>query len=430
MKRILFVLLVLFACLTSCSISDSVQVNTNTQSPEPMLSEEVCLTQSNTIYSGNLYSYLDSKEEYFGKTKAVLPILPTKELQLSLENKIRKFVSESELSYEPYEIDFYCENAFSTISFVFYVSDSTEAYDSNKMYFSYNINTLQESVFRDYFNKHDYTQVCMKYFGIENPDIDGFTIDADGIIAFHNNKSYFISSDVFNKDYNKDYNLYVFHPEDYSPVKTTDSKYVAITFDDGPNPYTTPGLVEMLKEKGVKATFFMVGYNISEFPSVVKKVYEGGHDIGIHSTKHSNYGLMKPDEVIDDIDNCSDLIYKIIKKRPYLVRPPYGSIKIDEIDTKDYFFVNWNVDTLDWKSDSPEQIAKSALETIRPGSIILLHDIYQTSCDAAGLIIDKLLEEGYRFVTISEFYDLNGKETDSKLHYFSGDYHGWKEEFT
>lgn len=420
MKRILLILLTLFICFTSCSLSENVQVNTNTHPPAIMQTEEVRLAPSETIYSGNLYAYLDSKEEYFNRTKVVLPVLPTEELQLSLESKISKFIAESDLPYEPDEIDFYCESAFSTVSFVFYVSDSTEAYDNDKMYFSYNTDTLRESEFRDYFNKYDYTQVCIKYFGKENPEVERFTVNSDGITAFYDSTSCFISSEEFDKDYN----LYVFHPDDYSPVTVLDDKYVAITFDDGPNPQTTPGLIEMLKEKGVKATFFMVGYNISAFPSVVKNVYDNGHDIGIHSSKHSNYSLMKSDEVIEDIDKCSDMLYKIIKKRPYLVRPPYGSIKIDEINTKDYFFVNWNVDTLDWKSESPEQIAESALKSIRSGSIILLHDIYQTSCDAAGLIIDKLLEDGYRFVTISEFYDLNGKETDSKLHYFSGDYHG------
>jgi len=419
MKRICIFIMTMIM-LTSCSVSDEMHTDVNTSSPSPIYVEESIITPTETVCSGNMYSNIDTTTIFFDSTKVTIPKLPTEELQLSLKNKIEPYI----IKYKPKEIDFYCENAFSTTSFTFYSADSTEAYDNNKIYFSYNVDTLKESQFSGFFDKDAYTEVCMKYFSEADPIVEDFVIQQDGITAFYNGKSIHIGSDSFTKDYN----LYVFHPEDYSPVTSLEEKYVAITFDDGPNPYTTLPLLDMLEEKGIKATFFLVGYNISAFPSVVQKMYDGGHDIGIHSMRHSNYALMKPEDVIEDIDNCSNLIYRIIKKRPYLVRPPYGNIKIEEIQTNDYFFINWNVDTLDWKSENPEQIAESALKSIHSGSIILLHDIYKSSCDAAEIIIDKLLEEGYRFVTISEFYDLNEKETDNKLHYFSGDYNGWKKE--
>ena len=166
----------------------------------------------------------------------------------------------------------------------------------------------------------------------------------------------------------------------------------------------------------------MVGYNIEEYPYLVKKVYSEGHDIGVHSYGHSNYSQLPFDKVLEDVDKCSNLIYSTIGKRPYLVRPPYGDIKEEEIDTPDYFFVNWNVDPYDWKLSSADEIAKDAIKHTRTGSIILLHDIYTVSCEAADLIITDLKQKGYRFVTISEYFDLNGKKADNKLHFFLEDY--------
>ncbi len=420
MKKIIFCFFIIICIFTSCSVSDAPAHSSELQNPALPFSSESVLTSVNEIMSGESYKAIDinTKLLKIENTNVVFPVLPTAELNELLENKLKKFISELDFAYTPEVIDFYYNNAFDTASYVFYISDSSELFNSSKLCFSYRTDTLECAFLNDYFYEEDFNRIIKETCGTDVISLDAFAVSEDGVYVFHNGNFYHISRDLFK--INSTFS--VFYPEDYFPVTDYDRKYVALTFDDGPNPNTTSALIKMLEEKDVKATFFMVGYNIKEYKSTVKKVYEAGHDIGIHSYGHSNYSLMESDKVIADIDSCADMIYSIVGKRPYLVRPPFGSIDMAKIDAKNYFFVNWNVDPLDWKHDTAAQIADEALKFIKPGSIVLLHDIYQRSCDAAELIIDSLKEDGYRFVTISELYDLNGKISDNKLHFFKEDY--------
>lgn len=371
-KVLLFFTVILLLVFPSCSVTTQSFADNLLPVASPLITTEANSSKSEVLYSGEVYSdsILKTNRIDIEGSTVIFPVLPSEELTDSLMHQLSELLVNNEISYRPNVIDFEYFESANKSTFVFYVSDNAELYDISRFEFSYNRMTLKEL-----------------FPGEETPPV-----------------------------------LSVFHPESYQPVTADDKKFVAITFDDGPNPYTTPQLVEMLAEKNVKATFFMVGINASAYPSTVKKVYEGGHDIGIHSYGHNNFYLMSDEEVIEDLDNCAQLIDSIVGKKPYLVRPPYGNIKLDNIQTSDYFFVNWNIDTLDWKQDDAAKIAQDALKDIKSGSIVLLHDIYQKSCDAAEIIIDELLAQGYRFVTISEFYDLNGRLPDNKLHYFMGDY--------
>lgn len=421
MKRVFnYLFISLFIILTSCSVSertDSIPVSDTL----PLFSSEQILTPEEALLSGQSYlaDGVTSTITNIADSLVVLPALPTQELIDSLYTDISTYLTSLELPLGNKILDFYYEDGFSTRTFTFYLSNSSDIYNFPKFRFSYNTETLKKAEISDFLEEEEVVYLLNELYGAEALTINSFAVNSNGLTLFSNGNQYFIDRALVEIEPDE---IRVFHPSDYYPVTNPKEKYVAITFDDGPNPYTTPGLLDMLNEKGVKATFFMIGYNIEEYGYIVKKVYNEGHDIGIHSYGHTNYLTLTPEEIIADLDKCSNLIYTIVGKRPYLVRPPFGNINISEIDTDKYFFVNWNVDPLDWQYDSPEMIAKEAIKYVRNGSIILLHDIYKTSCDAAEIIIDELLKDGYRFVTLSEYFDLNGKKTDNKLHFFLEDY--------
>lgn len=438
MRRLIFLLFIAVFVFSSCSFNSSTPVS-NTNYDYEMLSSDESLSSSDSLISGETYHKynIDTKKEYFSKTEAVIPVLPTDELNDDLKYYISEFIEELDYPFEPKFVDFFFEDIYPSRTFTFYISDNSELFNGSKLFFSYNTSTNQITRLEDFLEQETIEQ----FFGNNLPKRVS-KVSNDGIFAYADGKEIYVSSEYYKKEsfteaeaekeqeeekeeqtlIDEENFITEFHPDSYKPVTNSNEKYVALTFDDGPNPLTTLKLLDILSEKDVRATFFMVGYNIEEYTSTVKKVYDSGHDIGIHSYKHSNYDTMNGEDILSDLDKCSELINSIIGKEPYLVRPPFGNLDTEKIENDTYFFVNWNVDPLDWKTNSSQEIAQNALDAVRSGSIILLHDIYQASCEAAEIIIDSLKEEGYRFVTISEFYDLNGKKTDNKLHYFRGDF--------
>ncbi len=416
MKRFIFFVFCLFMLFTSCSFSNGMSEKTATFL-NVKLSDEASMDSVETI----LYSQASFDTVNIVKingTEVALPLLPTEKLNTELYKKISEFLLSLDLPYSPKTLDFYTSEGFDTKTYTFFVCDTVDSYKNLKFYFSYDTESLKLKEITDFMSKDAFTSLMLNNYNLTDVSVEEIEVLYNGINIYVNDVAYFISENSFEKEKTID----VFFPQSYNPVTDKNEKYVALTFDDGPNPNSTANLLKTLKENDVKATFFMVGYNIEEYPYLVKKVYEDGHDIGVHSYGHTNYSLMPFDEVLKDIDKCSNLIYSAVGKRPYLVRPPFGSIKVNEIDTEDYFFVNWNVDPTDWKLDNPELIAQEAIKHSTSGSIILLHDIYNVSCEAAEIIIKTLKEQGYRFVTISEYFDLNGKKPDNKLHFRLEDY--------
>lgn len=417
MNKIILFSITLFLFLTSCSAS---QVVNNNYIPQT-LKEENSLQISNSVLYATAQSEL-TREIIIDNTPVILPILPTDELNDALFIELSEFISIVHSPLKPLTIDFYTSESYDTKTYTFYESNSLESFENKKFFFSIDTVKLEKKKIEDFLSKKSLNDYMLTTYKIEkftnNYDINAIEVLFDGINVYSDNTSFFVPHNLFDKEKR----FSVFAPDKYNPVSINNEKYVALTFDDGPNPNSTTKLLEILKKHDVKATFFMVGYNIEEYPYIVKKVYSEGHDIGIHSYGHINYSNLTFDKVLEDIDKCSNLIYSAIGKKPYLVRPPFGAINENEINTPDYFFVNWNVDPCDWKTSDSEEIAKNAIKYTKNGSIILLHDIYNASCEAADLIISDLKEKGYRFVTISEFFDLNGNKADNKLHFFTEDY--------
>lgn len=179
-------------------------------------------------------------------------------------------------------------------------------------------------------------------------------------------------------------------------------KKVAITFDDGPNSDYTEMLLEGLKERGVKATFFLLGKEVEKYPDIVAEIYADGHLIGTHSYDHVNLKNLSDAAAIEQVDKTNAAIHEITGDYPEYIRPPFGCWKCNlDYETK-MIEVLWDVDPLDWKTSNSDVIAKRVTSKVEENDIVLLHDASESSVKAAFKIIDELEKEGYTFVTVDE----------------------------
>ena len=177
---------------------------------------------------------------------------------------------------------------------------------------------------------------------------------------------------------------------------------VALTFDDGPNASSTPILLDGLKERKVRATFFLIGENVEkgENEKIVKRMYEEGHLIGNHTYTHCNLSKLETGEAKKELEQTDTVIEKITGKQPAFARAPYGELPVDSEQDLSRMYIGWTVDPLDWMTEDAGAVVKIVVEEINPGDIILLHDCYPSSVQAAIRIVDLLQGKGYEFVTV------------------------------
>ena len=177
---------------------------------------------------------------------------------------------------------------------------------------------------------------------------------------------------------------------------------VALTFDDGPHRIYTKNLLDGLRERGVKATFFVVGENIPGNEDLIRQMEEDGHLIGNHTYDHADISKLSDEENCRELQKTSDLVKEITGYGTAYVRPPFGNWK-DTMDCRvTMISVKWTIDTLDWKSKNVAEIIGKVMQQISDYDIILMHDYYETSVEAALQIVDRLQEEGYEFVTVED----------------------------
>lgn len=177
---------------------------------------------------------------------------------------------------------------------------------------------------------------------------------------------------------------------------------VAITFDDGPHPSYTEQLLDGLKERGVKATFFVTGEHASIHPDIIKRIEEEGHLIGNHTYKHTQLQSGNREDFKRELVKTNEIIKEITGEDTIYVRPPYGSWDKSLEKELNMFPVLWTVDPLDWCSDNVSCIVHNTVSKTKENDIILMHDYYETSVTAALQVIDELQKEGYQFVTVDE----------------------------
>ncbi|AEX47707.1 putative secreted polysaccharide deacetylase [Corynebacterium diphtheriae BH8] len=201
-------------------------------------------------------------------------------------------------------------------------------------------------------------------------------------------------------------------PGAVSPVDCAVAKCVALTFDDGPGPYTSQ-ILDTLDSRGVKATFFEIATAIPRFPEIVRRQVASGMEVGSHTVTHRQLPLLPLAEQQQEADGASDRLVEAGAPRPVMMRPPYGAWNQD---TKrlGYSLILWNVDSEDWKNRDAQVTTNNIMAQVRPGSIVLMHDIHPSTAAALPGIIDRLQEQGYTLVTVSQ---LLGQLTPGEVYY-------------
>lgn len=190
--------------------------------------------------------------------------------------------------------------------------------------------------------------------------------------------------------------------EDMTEETDLSEKKIAITFDDGPHPVYTEELLEGLKERGVRATFFVLGEKAKEHPEIIRQMEEDGHIIGNHTYTHIQLRKSNREKFRDELVLTNEVISGITGEEVQYVRPPYGTWDKKLEEELNMFPVLWNVDPNDWCTGNADKVTRRIVDKAKENSIILLHDCYQSSVDAALASIDILTEEGYEFVTVEE----------------------------
>lgn len=180
-----------------------------------------------------------------------------------------------------------------------------------------------------------------------------------------------------------------------------DRKRVALTFDDGPGD-STMRLLDGLSERNVKATFFVVGEKVLQYPDTILRMKEEGHLIGNHTYSHVQLNTLSCDAAIQEVKKTGDTIEDITGEKTEYLRPPYGECAKRMRQELNMFVVLWDVDPLDWSVQNADAVVNSVLSDVEDGDIILLHDIFDTSVDAALRIADALQKENYELVTVEE----------------------------
>jgi peptidoglycan/xylan/chitin deacetylase (PgdA/CDA1 family) len=183
-------------------------------------------------------------------------------------------------------------------------------------------------------------------------------------------------------------------------------KFVAITFDDGPHPQNTPRLLNMLRERNIPATFYVIGRSVDLYPQIVRRCVQEGHEIGNHSHTHRLLSKLSDSEVRSDLARCRDSIQRAAGVRPRTMRPPYGGLTLRQRDWVHAEFgyptILWSVDPLDWKRPGASVVASRIVSGASAGGIILAHDLHSQTVDAMPAALDGLLRRGYQFVTVSQ----------------------------
>jgi len=213
----------------------------------------------------------------------------------------------------------------------------------------------------------------------------------------------------YNKYYEEDHITY-----DYKPKEEQEAllgPFLALTFDDGPHHSVTPFLLDALYERGVPATFFLIGHYAYRHPNIVERIHNEGHLIGNHSFSHGNFTRISLDDVYVEIAATNAILYNITGQTPTLLRPPYGAHNEDVLQIAKYFDLAislWSVDPRDWYHEDAYAVFEHIISHYRENSVILLHDIYESSAVAAIMAVDYFLEKGYIFVTVDELYNRLG----------------------
>lgn len=216
-------------------------------------------------------------------------------------------------------------------------------------------------------------------------------------------------------------------PSPVTPVYRvqTDAHLIALTFDDGPHPVYTAKILRLLKEKQVRATFFLNGIQVRKYPGLVRQIVQQGHEVGNHGYRHRDLTKLSPMEIYQDLSQARRLIERVSGQEVTYFRPMGGKLNQDVMDCAQKLglqIVLWSVDPKDWDlSNPPANMEKTMVAEATGGDIILLHDggaHQEAMMRALANVIDRLQQKGFRFVTVSELLSVSNAEqkVDEPLH--------------
>lgn len=194
-----------------------------------------------------------------------------------------------------------------------------------------------------------------------------------------------------------------------------EEKVVSISFDAAWGNEQTQTLLDILDKYKVKSTFFLVGQWVEKYPDSVKDIYKAGHDVGNHSSTHPHMPQMSSKQMLDELNDCNDKVEKLIGKRPTVFRPPYGDYNnalVETVNSINMYCVQWDIDSLDWKDPTPQQMVDRIKKKLQPGSIILLHNGAKNTPEALPQIIEMIKGEGYEIVPITQILLKGAYTTD------------------
>ena len=276
-----------------------------------------------------------------------------------------------------------------TINYPFFDNDNIDIFIEN--YLNMTSNNYSDDIFIDYdgyLKENKYYLSFYKYIvgsGKISNDIDSFIIDMD--------------NDKVEKGIASTYmNDYIIYDND-----VISNKYIALTFDDGPN-YNTNKVLDILEENNVPATFFVLGNRIKGNENILKRMVSSKMEIGNHTFNHLLLTKYKEDRVKSEINDTSNLIFEVTGKYPTLFRPSYGSCNKMIRSVVDTPIIIWDIDTLDWKYHNSRRISSRVINKVKDGDIVLMHDIYSATANALEIIIPSLKSKGYTFVTVSDLF--------------------------
>ncbi len=193
--------------------------------------------------------------------------------------------------------------------------------------------------------------------------------------------------------------------DSYSSV-STNLPFLALTFDDGPHPTNTPRLLDILKARDVKATFYVVGTNAKRYPEILRRIISEGHEIGNHTITHGDLKKMSEAQVRKELTESHQAILSATGVAPRTMRPPYGSITQAQKTwirrEFNYPSILWSVDPEDWKRPGSSVVASRLVSGAKPGGILLVHDIHAPTIDAIPSAVDQLKQKGFQFVTVTQ----------------------------
>lgn len=200
---------------------------------------------------------------------------------------------------------------------------------------------------------------------------------------------------------------------------TNGKKLVALTFDDGPSTATTGRLLDILKAKGVKATFFVVGTMASRAPDLLKREVAEGHEVGSHSTYHQDLSKLNATDLQADVANMDRIFTETLGRKVEIMRPPYGSVSDIMRGYLGKPMIYWSVDPMDWKYRDAATVRANVVGATFDGAVVLMHDIHASTVDAVAGIIDDLRAQGYEFLTVSELAAARGVGLTSGVVYYN-----------